>query len=436
MGREMLAQTEQQTGFYADSSLQAYVSQLGLRMARASERPNLPWEFHVIDDPQVNAFAAPGGFIFITRGILAYLNSEAELAAVVGHEIGHVTARHSAAMASQQMLAQGGLAIGGILRPDLASGALGQLLGAGASLYFLQFSRNDEKQADGLGFRYSLTAGYDPREMPNTFRTLERVSDVAGSSVPAFLSTHPDPGDRVKYTQAWADTVTNLKGLEVDRDRFLSHIDGIVFGDDPEQGYFEGTRFLHPGLKLRFDVPAGWQTANQASAVIAVEPKGQAQLALSSAREASVDAAAQAFAAQQGIQSLGTQRFILNGMQAAAVQFAANSSQGQSLRGTVYFVQHAGQVLQFIGLAVAGNWSSLAGVIDRSLQSLAPTPVGQVFRKRAWLKVITLRRPTTTADLLAQSSGGVTKQVLAMLNGVADDATIPAGRKAKIVVVR
>jgi predicted Zn-dependent protease len=435
MGREMLAQTEQQTGFYPDSSLQAYVSQLGLRMAHASERPNLPWEYHVIDDPQVNAFAAPGGFIFITRGILAYLNSEAELAAVLGHETGHVTARHSAAMASQQMLAQGGLAIGGIVRPDLASGVLGAALSAGASLYFLKFSRNDEKQADGLGHRYSLSAGYDPREMPKTFQTLQRVSDVAGSSVPGFLSTHPDPGDRVQYTQAWADTVSSYRGLEVDRDRFLSHIDGLVYGADPEQGYFEGTRFLHPGLKFRFDIPTGWQTANQASAVIAADPNGRAQLVLSPAKEASVDAAAQAFAAQQGIQSLGTQRFILNGLQAASVQFSATTSDNQSVRGTAFFIQHAGSVFRFLGVALASAWPSFSSAMDQSLRSFGPTPANQVFRKRSYLKLITLTRATTVAGLAAQSTGKVTAQDLAILNGVADDATLPAGTRAKIVVL-
>ncbi len=200
MGKQMLAQTEQESGFYPDAALQSYVSDIGMRMARASERPNLPWEYHVIDDPAINAFAAPGGFIFITRGILTYLNSEAELAAVLGHETGHVTARHSAAMASQQMGIQGILGIGAILKPELSQGILGQAAGVGASLYFLKFSRDDEKQADGIGHRYALHDHYDPREMPKTFLTLQRVSNTGSNQMPGFLSTHPDPGDRVRYT--------------------------------------------------------------------------------------------------------------------------------------------------------------------------------------------------------------------------------------------
>ncbi|MGH7592681.1 MAG: M48 family metalloprotease, partial [Gemmatimonadales bacterium] len=361
----------------------------------------------------------------------AYLNSEAELAAVLGHETGHVTARHSAAMASQQQLGSLGLLGASLWKPQV-----GQLLGTGATLYFLNFSRNDEKQADGLGHRYALRARYDPREMPKTFRTLQRISNTGSSRLPGFLSTHPDPGDRVRYTQAWADTVKSFAGLVVDRDRYLAHIDGIVFGEDPEQGYFDGVHYLHPVLRLRFDVPAGWQGVNQRSQVIAADPNGAAQIALSEAKDNSPDAAAQTFLAQPGVQSLATQRTMVNGEPAVDVQFHATTSDNQAVRGDVLFIQHGAGVFQFLGLALATAWPSVGGSIEQSLHSFGPTPGNQVFRQRKYLRIVTLRRPTNIADLAAQSGGAIGVPDLAILNSVADTATLAAGSVAKTVRYR
>ena len=420
MGKGMLAQTEQETGFYADPALQSYVSTIGLGMAHASERPTLPWEYHVIDDAAINAFAAPGGYIFITRGILTYLNSEAELAAVLGHETGHVTARHSAAMVSQQEL--GGLGLAGL---SIWKPKLGDVLNTGASLYFLNFSRNDERQADGLGHRYSLHAKYDPREMPKTFQTLQRVSNTGSSRMPGFLSTHPDPGDRVAYTKAWADAVTNFGGLAIDRDRYLSHIDGLMFGEDPEQGYFESARYLHPVLKLRFDMPSGWQGMNQRSQVVLAEPNGQAQITFSAAKGNTPDAAAQVFLAQKGMQNIGGQRLSLGGDPATLV-----------LRGEVIFVQHGGAVYQFLGLTLATSWATLGPAISQSLRSFGPTAGNQVFHRRKYLRIVTLPRAMSVADLAAQSGGAIAVPELAIINAVSETAMLPAGARVKTVGYR
>lgn len=437
MGRGELTRARQETGFIADATLEQYVANIGKQMAAASERPGLPWEFHVIDDPMVNAFAAPGGFIFITRGILSYLNSEAELAAVVGHEIGHVTAKHTVSMISQQQLAQVGLIAGSIAAPKAAGGVAGQLAGTAMSLYFLKFSRNDESQADMLGHRYSLRQLYDVREMPNTFRTLERVSAASGgSSMPSFLSTHPDPGQRVQKTQAWADTVTNPSRLHADRDRFLTRIDGLLFGADPEQGYFADGRFLHPTMRFQFSVPQGWQTANTLSQVAIGDPNGQAQVALSAAQQNSVDAAMQAFLAQQGLTSPGAQRTTVNGLPATTAEFTAATQQGQQLRGTVLFLQHNGQVFQFLGLALASSWGQMGGTINQVLRSFAPTPAGQQFQARKYLRIVTLSRATPVATLASQSNGAISAQLLAIINGVPDGATLPAGKRVKTVVYR
>ena len=431
MGKAMLAQTEQETGFVADAALQSYVSGIGMTMARASERPNLPWEYHVIDDAAINAFAAPGGFVFVTRGILTYLNSEAELAAVLGHETGHVTARHSAAMVSQQQL--GGLGLVGL---SIWQPKLGGLLSTAGSLYFLNFSRNDERQADGLGFRYAMHAKYDPREMAKTFQTIQRVSNTGSSRMPGFLSTHPDPGDRVVYTKAWADTIKSFAGLSVDRDRYLGRINGLLFGEDPEQGYFESGRFLHPTLQLRFDMPNGWKGVNQRSQVILGEPNGQAQITFSAAKGATPDAAAQTFLAQQGVQNLGLQRVSVNGDPATMAQFAGMTSDNQAVRGEVLFVQHGGAVYQFLGITLATSWPTLGPAISQSLRSFGPTAGSQQFRQRKYLRVVTMTRATSVADLAAQSGGAIAVQDLAIMNAVAETAVMPAGSKVKTVGYR
>lgn len=432
MGRGELARSKQETGFVENAALAGYVSEIGLRMARASERPNLPWEFHVLDDPMVNAFAAPGGFIFITRGILAHLNSEAELAGVIGHEIGHVTAKHSVAQISQSTLL-GAVAVGAtILNPTA-----GEVVGAGAGIFQLSYGRGQESQADGLGHRYSLRQQYDVRDMPKTFRTLERLGEGGASSRgPAFLSTHPDPGDRVAKTQAWADTISDYRTLHADRDRFLARIDGLVYGADPQQGYFEGARYLHPVLRLRFDAPSGWQGVNQRSQVIAAQPDGQAQIVLSTAQQSTPEAAMQAFLQQQGVQSGGAQRITVNGLAAMAADFTAATQQGQQLRGQVVTIAHGGTVYQFLGLALATAWGAHGNAIGTTLRSFAPTAANQQFQRRRHLQVVTLPRATTVGALAGQSGGAATPRELALINGVEEGATLAGGTKVKTIVYR
>jgi len=199
MGLEAAKQASAQMGVYPDSQLQRYVSSLGMTLAKSSERPGLPWSFTVIDDPVVNAFALPGGPIFVTRGILGYMNSEAELVSVLGHEIGHVTAKHSVNQMSKAQLAQIGLVGVMIAKPELAG--LADLGSQAMGLLFMKFGRDDETQSDDLGFRYMTQAGYDPAEMAEMFKTLDRTSG-GSDETPEWLSTHPNPGNRVATINA------------------------------------------------------------------------------------------------------------------------------------------------------------------------------------------------------------------------------------------
>lgn len=269
MGRESDPAVLAEYGLYGDSTVQRYVDSVGQRLASVSHLPELTWHFRVLDSPVVNAFAIPGGYIYITRGILAYLNSEAQLAGVLGHEIGHVTARHTAQQITRSDIASIGLLASAIFvdafRPY--SGLAQQGLG----LLFLRYSRDAESQADELGIGYATRAGYDPREIPSTYQMLKRVEERTGASLPSFLSTHPDPGDReIRTAQlAKASAGSTRRDLMINSGEYRRHIDGLVWGDDPRGGFFEGNRFYHPDLAFQIIFPDGWERQNQPSAVYA-----------------------------------------------------------------------------------------------------------------------------------------------------------------------
>ena len=282
IGRQGYAPVIQEFGLYDDAALAVYVNSVGQKVARVSHLPDLEWHFTVIDDPAVNAFAMPGGYIYITRGILAYLNSEAQLAGVLGHEIGHVTRRHSAATMTKQQLYGAGLALGSIVSPTFQrySGVAQQALG----LLFLKFSRTDETQADELGVEYATKAGYDPREIPATYAVLKRITDAGGQRLPGFLETHPDPGDRETVTTELAKVAVAGKGaLVINQSVHLQRVDGIVFDQDPRQGYFDGDDYFHPTLGFRIRFPAGWSHHDSHASVTAGEPNQAAVVQLSEA---------------------------------------------------------------------------------------------------------------------------------------------------------
>src|SRR5256712_4579176 len=354
MGRDYDKQVAASIGLDPDSGLQRYMQQCGARRAPASERPNLPWSFRVVDDPVVNAFALPGGFIYVTRGILAHLNSEAELAGVVGHEIGHVPARHSASQMTKQQLAQVGLVVGSIASSEfgryagLASQALGVL--------FLKYSRDNERQADDLGLRYMRRVNYDPREMPHVFEMLARVSQAQGGGrVPEWLATHPDPENRRgPIAQEIAALPQNFSGTAVNRDEYLRRLDGLVFGNNPREGYFKDNHFFHPELRFHLTFPDGWTTSNGKQSVVAVSPAKNAAVELSVAKERTVDAAASAFLTQRGFTSGYPARTSVGGGPAVSAAFAAATENG-TLRGTALFLEHGGAVYRLGGCATEAD---------------------------------------------------------------------------------
>lgn len=303
-------------GLYENEELQAFINEKGKEMAAISHRTDLDYQFRILDSPIINAFAVPGGYVYFTRGILAHFNNEAEFAGVLGHEIGHITARHSAKQYTRQILGQGILVAGILLSPEVRQYA--NQASQAMQLVFLKFGRDQESQSDKLGVQYSSQIGYDAHHMANFFNTLHQMRAESGATMPNFLSTHPDPLDRYKKVGQMATKYQNEKPGQyaTNRDKYLRMIDGLVYGEDPRQGYVENNVFYHPELKFQFPVPNTWKTINSPQQVQLVSQEGDAAVILMIAQEKSLDEAATKFVENNKLTMVNSEKTRINGLEA------------------------------------------------------------------------------------------------------------------------
>lgn len=434
MGAESAKQVEQSIGLVQDDELQTYVASVGKSLAVDTERPDLPWEFHVVDDPAPNAFALPGGYIFITRGLIDLLTNEAELAAVLGHEIGHVTARHSVVQLSRAQLAQLGLGVGMVLSPELAQ--LGDLAGQGLGLLFLKYGRADERQADELGFRYMLKAGYQVREMADVFRALENSSKLAGASpLPNWLSSHPSEPERIANTLARIEALPQVPAnLKVGRDDYLPHVDGLVYGSDPRNGFFRGDWFYQPELAFRFQVPSDWQRQNLPSSVQGVSPNKDVAVQLSVSKAASPAAAAQAFESEGSVTALGATRRELDGNSAIITEFQA-AAQGGTVQGYVAHIMHGNAVYELVAYTSAGAFVGQEAFLQRLVTSFSTVRDPDILKVQPQrIEIVKLPTAMSLTQFAARYPSSAAPEQLALINQIDDPgAQIPAGTLLKRV---
>jgi predicted Zn-dependent protease len=435
MGQEGAQQVIQSLGLVEDPALQSYVDGIGQRLAASSERPNLPWSFGVVEDPTPNAFALPGGPIFLTRGMLTLMDSEAELASVLGHEIGHITARHSVNQMSKAQLAQLSLGLGSVFVPELG-GIGGQVAGASLQLLFLKYGRDDERQSDELGFRYALDAGYDVREMDDVFASLQRIGEQQGSSpVPSWASTHPAPGERIENIGAMIAAVDQpLENLNTGHGAYLRRVDGLVYGENPRNGFFRDNLFLHPDLAFRMEFPQGWQKHNLPRAVVAVSPQQDAQIVLELA-QGSPAAALREFLGQQGIRTLSSTSGTTNGNPSATGIFQAATQQGV-LAGAIRFIAYGGNTYQLLAITGEGTFSRWEGTFGSVLESFARlTDSAALNVQPNRLTVVELPSAMTLSAFQERYPSVISLEELALINQVESAATrIPAGTLVKRVV--
>jgi predicted Zn-dependent protease len=438
MGAQAHGEAEGEYGFVDQPALQNYVRQNGAKLAVVSHRPNLDWHYTVVESPVINAFAIPGGYVYFTRGILAYINTEAELAGVMGHEIGHITARHSVSQITKTQFAQLGVGAAGVLSPTF--GQLGNLADSALGIWFLKFGRDDERQADQLGVEYAARAGFDPREVSNFFEVLRRLSEADRETMPSWLSTHPDPGERVTATRASAqEWITKLSltpdRMAVNRDGYLRSIDGIVFGINPREGFVEEGRFYHPDLQFQLTFPKGWAVENTRSAVYALDPQDGAQMQL---RIAPVPAGTTAEAYMRQLASNGTAPqsggpATINGNRAYIGLYALNGQGGQRIPAIAAFIEYRNQLYEILGvMADLNRYQNTIETAVRSFDRLTNPRILAMQPDR--LSVYTARQGDTLESLANRyANPRVTADNLAVLNRIAASQPITPGRLVKVV---
>ena len=431
LGRQAAAEVEQQMAFVDDPALTGYVAELGHKLAAASERPGLPWSFRVVDDPVVNAFALPGGFIYVTRGLLGHVSTEAELASVIGHEIAHVTAQHGVNQMSKQQVAAGGLLLGMILSPEVAQAA--GAAEAGLGLLFLKYGRDDERQADDLGLRYLAKTGYEAREMSSMFRVLQEVGEISGGGrVPNWLATHPDPGARRERSEQLIAERKYPPG-QVGAEALLRRIDGLTFGPDPREGFFEGDTFFHPGLAFQFQIPAGWRAVNEKARVVALHPDGVAEIELALATGAKADEAARTFLGREGITTITSRKGKIHGLGAVLADFSVATQ--RAISGRAAFVEKDGKVFQLVGLVFSDRAVVARDAFERTLGSFAPLKDrARLGAQPQRLRLVQLTAPTSFEQFRRQYPAELEPRLYELINRVDDPAIVlPAGTLLKRV---
>jgi predicted Zn-dependent protease len=437
IGQQADAEVRRDMGVYDDPELQRYVSDIGHRLASLSHRPNLPWSFTVVDHQAVNAFALPGGFIYITRGILPYLDDESELAGVLGHEIGHVTARHAAQQYTRATGGTIGLIALGIFVP--AAQPFGDLASTGLGLIFLKYGRGDEVQSDRLGIEYAAAAGWDPSGVPRFLSTLSRLDSMNERGVPNWLSTHPEPASRVTEAQPIAATFASTSAGERNRELFLRNIDGVVFGDDPKDGIVRGNAFVHPVMRFALEFPEGWEVQNTPQQVAAREPGTQHYMLLQlvdQPRGRSVEDIARSSMGSAGFSPVDGQPAQINGLDAYVGTYRGSLRNVGRVMVRAAHIALGREVYFVAGFAPEPEFPALDADLAASLRSfreLSRDEASKVRPNRVDFYVV--RAGDTWQSIASRAGRNIVRAAqLALMNGYEMNVQPRAGERIKIVV--
>ncbi len=442
IGREAAKQVEQFMGLVQSPELVEYVRAIGERLARVSPRQDVTYRFYVVDQPEPNAFAIPGGYIFVTRGLLTLTNSEAELANVIAHEIGHVAAHHYAQRQTRATGVNVLAVLAQIAAMAVASGetaqALSQLSQAAGAGYIASYSRDQEREADRVGQAMTARAGWDPAAMSSFLRTLERESELQhGRRLPGFLDSHPSTRERVSTTAGQARGLPRGAALEIapGRAAFLSRIEGLPIGIDPAQGLFRGPDFLHPDLDIMLSFPEGWQVQNAPSMVGAIRRDGSAMVKLemqslgADPREAALAwiGAQQAMVFQKGPRSV-------SGLPAYRAS-VSGSTGSAALRVELTWIAHDQRIYRIACAVPARRYETFLPICDQTAKSFRPLSEAE----RDSIRLVTLRvakaRAGESLEQLGKRTGNEWNAFeTAAMNGLPDFGRLGAGERVKIAV--
>lgn len=443
MGKEADPQIVAQFGLYDDKSLQDFISQKGKQLVAISHRPNINYEFKILDSEVLNAFATPGGYVYFTRGIMAHFNNEAQFAGVLGHETGHITARHSVSQQRNAMLGQLGIIAGVVINPNLARFA--ETASQGLGLMFLKFGRDAERQADQLGVEYSTKIGYDAKEMAEFFLTLQRKGEGSESAeLPTFLSTHPDPGDRNatvhKLAAEWKQKA-NLTNPLINRNSYLQRIEGLIYGEDPRQGYLENNIFYHPELKFQFPTPQGWNYQNTPQRVQLAPKDGKALLMMMLAPGNNLQQAASSVLQQNNLQAVESRQVNVNGLNALAMVADPAPTQGQQqqqqqqIRTLIYLIQYGNSIYLFLGVSALADFNQFLPYFSNTMEGFRVlNDQSKINRKPERIRIKTVNSRITLDQALRNYSTPSSRfNELAILNGMKLTDVIAPGTMIKTV---
>jgi predicted Zn-dependent protease len=440
LGDDEAKKVEQEMGLLREPALAGYVRAVGEKLAAVSERPEGPWQFEVVDKREPNAFALPGGYVYVTRGLLTLLNSEDELAGVLGHEIGHVTARHStkrigAAVAMAPVSIATGLAgfAVGIVSPVLGSAVAGtgQIITGG--LVLAPYSREQEHEADELGQGLAARAGYDPAGLARFLHTLDRDLALLPGEKRTFhfLDSHPLTPDRVARTEERAGQLTRAPAQPIAgaRDAFLARLEGIVVGEDPAQGVFEDRRFLHPELDLVLDFPAGWKTQNTNDSVGAISPAKDAVVALHvAAQNTKLENVLAKVTEQQSSPSF--ERFTVGGLPAARTSLSGSDKVTE-----ITLIQYRSDVYAVVGQcadSAARKYEGAFRATASSFRALRASERSSIRESR--LRARTARARETPAEIAKRTGSSWDAEHVAVANEVEVGDRFDAGWAVKLAL--
>jgi predicted Zn-dependent protease len=454
-GQKAHQQVLQEYGVVQDPRLQAYVNKLGQRLAKLSHRDQLQWHFTLLDSPEINAFALPGGYVYVTRGILAYMGSEADLAGVIGHEIGHVTARHGAQRATRQQDAGLGLlaasVLGAVLESQGIAGAgqaVNQVSQTVASGYIASYGREQELQADGLGAEYLARSAYDPRIMINVIKVLKDQERFAadqaraeGRPAPApssWLASHPSNDQRLQTITELADQYpAKSKNSYADegRARYLQAVSGMDFGDSAAQGVTRGRNFYHAALGIAITAPPGWKIQNEAAQLTLVNTARDAALVMKTvppqAGKTHDEILRTLLRPSQG----SSERLTLNGLSATHFMGARTNAQGQSQALEATLVSGPANALYLLNYSArdAAALQRARSQLQEAQNSFRPLNATERSAARAWTIKTAPYPRGGFAELARHSPLDSAESQLRLINGFYGGGEPKPGQLVKII---
>ena len=443
VGEKEARDIERSIGLVRDAALASYVTSIGQRLLQQSSQAEAPFQFLIPDMVEPNAFALPGGYVYVSRGLLALANSEDELANVIGHEVAHVLARHSgrrATLAAPFALVTGITSLATSIVSPMLGDAISGLGHAAGGLVLSPYSRQQERQADRLGQQLAAKAGWDPQELSTFLRTLEREEALSDASARSFdfLASHPTTPERVENTAAEAKKLVRAKiaPIAANRNDFLARLDGLLIGPNPAEGVFIGNRFLQPELGFSFQPPPGWKTRNDRHLVAALEPKKRALSVLQAAAEGDDPVAvARASAEELGFdpdRDVHARR--ISDIPAAHVKTSVATSEGP-LTLSITWIAYGGRVYQVLGASPPEHFDAYETTflsVARSFRPLRGDERGSIEETR--LRIREARAGETLADLVQRTGATWSAEEAAVANGIDSSTGLQQGQRIKIPV--